>query len=141
VIDRDNEGVFGFRELIASVFIITFLLLLTSEAFFHVKLSEGNLTSQLVNNFTTLTGVVVGAYFGATAIEKVSASRNRATKEANADIKHDGQSETLPGPDATASRAAGAPAMARVSAEEPSAASSAKHRRHDAAAATRSSRS
>jgi hypothetical protein len=94
-IDREKANNFGFRELIASVFVIIFLLLLTSEAFFHVNLPEGNLTSQLVNNFTTLTGVVVGAYFGTTAIEKFSGSHSRRTVKAKVDgDEHDDSTET-----------------------------------------------
>lgn len=97
-IDREKAGGFGFRELIASVFIIIFFLLLTSEAFFHVNLPEGNLTPQLVSNFTTLTGVVVGAYFGVTALEKVSDSRSRRTVETKTHADdHDDSTEALHG--------------------------------------------
>lgn len=72
---------FQFRELIASGFVVTYLLLVTAAAFFHNNLPEGNITPAFVNNFTTLTAVVVGAYFTARTAEKitdtVTASKNK----------------------------------------------------------------
>jgi hypothetical protein len=72
---------FQFRELVASGFVVTYLLLVTAAAFFHNDLPEGNITPAFVNNFTTLTAVVVGAYFTARTAEKitdtVTASKNK----------------------------------------------------------------
>jgi hypothetical protein len=72
---------FQFRELIASGFVVTYLLLVTSATFFHKNLPEGNITPAFVNNFTTLTGVVVGAYFTTRSAEKITdiitASKNK----------------------------------------------------------------
>jgi hypothetical protein len=69
-----NISWFRFRELVASGFVVTYLLLVTSAAFFHTELPEGNITPAFVNNFTTLTGVVVGAYFTTRAVENVADS-------------------------------------------------------------------
>jgi hypothetical protein len=72
-LDSDVQW-FQFRELVASGFVVTYLLLVTSATFFHNDLPEGNITPAFVNNFTTLTGVVVGAYFTTRAVETVTNS-------------------------------------------------------------------
>jgi hypothetical protein len=99
-IDRSIVTAFGFRELMASVILIIFFLLLTSQTSLVGKETESSLTPQLVSNFTAITITVVGAYFGASAIERISASRNGKTKETNEetneaqDAGHD-QAESL----------------------------------------------
>jgi hypothetical protein len=85
---------FQFRELISTSFIIVYLLLVTETIFFHKKLPEGNFTATLISNFTTLTGVVVGAYFGTNAVEKFAESRARSNEDRHRDEteKADGKS-------------------------------------------------
>lgn len=79
-----NELRFKFRELIASSFIVTYLALVTSAAFFHRNLPEGNITATFVSNFTTLVGVVVGAYFTAGAVERFADSKKvKSSREEN----------------------------------------------------------
>jgi hypothetical protein len=87
------------RDGIAAAFVVTYLVILGWAAFFNYYSSPppnaapnaptspalqaqlSPLTQALIGNFTVLTGVVVGGYFGADAVKQVTlmtAQRRRA---------------------------------------------------------------
>jgi hypothetical protein len=65
------------RDAIAAAFVMTYLVIVSWSAFFNFLLAQGPatlspLSATLVTNFTVLTGIVVGGYFGADAVKQVT---------------------------------------------------------------------
>jgi hypothetical protein len=71
------------RDAIAASFVLTYLVAVGWAAFFNYVVGGGPpgtlspLTASLITNFTALTGIVVGSYFGLTAIQQVTQSQER----------------------------------------------------------------
>ncbi len=78
---RAPDSKFTLREVIASTLILTYMLLIAYTAFFGDRpVGEGGqqpkITTDLVNNFTTIIGIVVAFYFGSSAFERVAEARH-----------------------------------------------------------------
>src|SRR5882757_9771827 len=70
------------RDAIATAFVVTYLVMVGWSTFFRVfspdtKFKLGPISEAFIPNFTVLTGIVVGSYFGADAIKQVAMVRNR----------------------------------------------------------------
>src|ERR1700687_4068565 len=71
------------RDGIAASFVVTYLVMVGWAGFFNYSVSTdpaqldrlAPLTQQLIGNFTVLTGIVVGFYFGTDAVKAVVAGR------------------------------------------------------------------
>lgn len=65
------------RNSIAASFVVTYLVLVGWSAFLQgqTNLAPNGLTQVLISNFTILTGIVVGFYFGTDAIKQVARDR------------------------------------------------------------------
>jgi len=74
------------RDAIASSFVLTYLVIVSWSAFFNTTTDRTTelqpLTSTLITNFTALTGVVVGSYFGVGAVEKLVNARQSSDTSA-----------------------------------------------------------
>lgn len=55
------------RNAIACSMIVTYLILVVTLLFFHIKGEVPEITRSLLTNFTTTIGIVIASYFGATA--------------------------------------------------------------------------
>jgi hypothetical protein len=70
------------RDAVAAAFVMTYLVMVGWSTFFRVftpeaKFELGPISKEFIANFTFLTGIVVGSYFGADAIKQVAIIRNR----------------------------------------------------------------
>lgn len=82
-----NPTTDSMRDAIAASFVVTYLVLVGWSAFFNyaVSVEESReaalapLTQTLISNFTILTGLVVGFYFGTEAIKQVVQARETKT--------------------------------------------------------------
>jgi hypothetical protein len=83
----ENPASNPIRDAIAAAFVVTYLVIVGWTAFFHL-FKEGEqyqlapLTQMFVTNFTFLTGVVVGSYFGADVVKQVAQIRGQQHKPA-----------------------------------------------------------
>jgi hypothetical protein len=83
-----EPGDFGFREALAGALFTLYLLVVSNVIFFRVGASLPPLAETMVENFTTLTTVVAGFYFGGKAIEgavRASGARRSTSGEPAAD--------------------------------------------------------
>lgn len=67
------------RNAIACSMIVTYLLLVVTFLFFHIKEDIPTLTQSLLTNFTTTIGIVIASYFGATAF--IDSRKQKADKD------------------------------------------------------------
>lgn len=67
---RDDRN--SMRDGIAAAFVVTYLVIVGWAAFMRGQEAQTPLALTVVPNFTVLTGVVVGGYFGADAIKQVA---------------------------------------------------------------------
>jgi hypothetical protein len=88
------------RDAIAAAFVVTYLVIVGWSAFFNYltdvtqQSALSPLTSSLITNFTALTGVVVGSYFGADALKQITQinamkGREQAAKKSGGDAMTD----------------------------------------------------
>jgi predicted MFS family arabinose efflux permease len=88
------------RDAIAAAFVVTYLVIVGWSAFFNYltdvtqQSALSPLTSSLITNFTALTGVVVGSYFGADALKQITQinamkDREQAAKKSGGDATTD----------------------------------------------------
>ena len=63
------------KQAIAGTFVIVYFAIMFTIVFAGIRDEGSELSKQILSNFTTLTGVVVGSYFAAAAVEKVSEDR------------------------------------------------------------------
>jgi hypothetical protein len=95
VYGRENSTRNPIRDAIAAAFVVTYLLIVGWTAFFHLykqgqQYQLAPLTQTFVNNFTVLTGVVVGSYFGVDAVKQVAQIRGQQHKTSvESDARHD----------------------------------------------------
>ena len=69
-------SVFGnVQQAIAGSFVIVYFALLATLSFAAGDVLSTDVAKQMLSNFTTLTGVVVGSYFASATVERVSAHR------------------------------------------------------------------
>jgi hypothetical protein len=91
---RGNDSAEAFRHSIAATFMLIYLLLVTISAFPDQPTATGNgqstnlppITGTLLNNFTTLAGIIAAFYFGGTIVEKVirrDEARNSTLRQAD----------------------------------------------------------
>jgi hypothetical protein len=75
------------RDAITATFIVTYLVLVSWTAFLHEEEGKpAGIATTFVSNFTFLTGIVVGFYFGTDAIRQVAQIR----KEPRNDVPREG---------------------------------------------------
>ena len=72
------------RKAIASAIVVQYLILVGSFAFWTEKQPLPDVSKLLLNNFTTVVGIVIAFYFGASAYVEAK-SRTQAAKSATAD--------------------------------------------------------
>lgn len=82
---RENPASNPLRDAIAAAFVVTYLVIVGWTAFFHLFTSVEHpalapLTQTFVSNFTFLTGVVVGSYFGVDVVKQVVQIRGQQAK-------------------------------------------------------------
>src|SRR5690242_11842963 len=82
---RENPASNPLRDAIAAAFVVTYLVIVGWTAFFHLFSSVDHpalapLTQTFVTNFTFLTGVVVGSYFGVDVVKQVVQIRGQEHK-------------------------------------------------------------
>ena len=90
-----NPTTDSMRDAIAASFVVTYLVMVAWSAFFNyaVNVDQGRqavlapLTQTLISNFTILTGLVVGFYFGTDAVKQVALARQpKTSNESREDI-------------------------------------------------------
>jgi hypothetical protein len=90
------------RDAITASFVVTYLVMVSWSAFFNMAPANGQyaldpLGQTFISNFTFLTGVVVGSYFGADVVKQVAQIRHRHPETGTqAEIAH-GASANGPG--------------------------------------------
>jgi hypothetical protein len=89
---KGDDSAEAFRHSIAATFMLVYLVLVTIHAFPDQPASPPSgesssvppITGTLLNNFTTLAGIIAAFYFGGTIVEKWSARRDEAGAEDSA---------------------------------------------------------
>jgi hypothetical protein len=99
------------RHTIAATFLLVYLLLVIYNTFFNECspstsatqcTTVAGVTSTLLSNFTTLTGVVVAFYFGSITVEKVVAKRVEHDAASSVTSPRAGSAPHAPSPDSSA---------------------------------------
>ncbi|GAC1397104.1 MAG: hypothetical protein NVSMB60_06850 [Mycobacterium sp.] len=76
------------RDAITASFVVTYLVMVAWTAFFNMASTDSQyaldpLGQTFISNFTFLTGVVVGSYFGADVVKQVAQIRHRQAETDN----------------------------------------------------------